>query len=111
MTVFAKKGEPVTCENGHIICTFSRNVAVADDFIPTHLYTWTQPEPQRGDSGPVCAQCGALFWHGAGGGQHFHFADGWRDVPPPGRKTIKKSLWERMKKWRRKKKATTENSG
>jgi hypothetical protein len=90
---FAKKGEWVTCENGHPICVAIRNINEADIFVPTHLAAWQQPEPKCGDVSPVCARCGAAFWHSYGGGQHFHFKDGWRSRNPDGSEN---GLWQKI---------------
>lgn len=91
--IFAKQGEWVTCEKGHPICVAIKNINEADIFIPTHLAAWQQPEPKRGDAKPVCAKCGAPFWHGYEGGQHFHFKDGWRTRNPDGGEV---SVWQKL---------------
>lgn len=72
---YAAKGEKVTCENGHEICTFSRDVSWGDFFTPGDLTDWKQKEPEIGDLDPQrCESCGKP-WSDA---MRFHFADGWR---------------------------------
>ncbi len=79
MKLFAKAGDQVTCENGHIICTVSRNIFVADDYVPTHLINWTQPEPKTGSLTDVkCAQCGEELrytYAGPAQGTYYEFVD------------------------------------
>lgn len=81
-TYYAMKGEIVTCENGHEICEFSRNVCTRDEAkLDSDLVNWRQKSPQIGALIVSCERCGAQWWHG-NYGQHFHFASGWRGRPP-----------------------------
>lgn len=84
MTIYARKGEHVTCENGHHICTVAHDLIVGAtpktggvDFID-----WTQPEPVAGTMAKdcACAVCGALWLGGPDGNiaTVLHFEDGWR---------------------------------
>jgi hypothetical protein len=73
-TTYAKAGDTVTCENGHIICTFKRNVIVGEEFDSSALGEWTQPQPQLGAIDVPCSTCGARWFKGP----YFHFTDGWR---------------------------------
>lgn len=79
--LFAKKGEEVTCENGHVVCQFSRTIHRGTSFDPHHLHRWRQTPPKVDSLKVECNICGAKFWHGFDG-QNFHFADGWRGKPP-----------------------------
>jgi hypothetical protein len=93
-------GEVITCTNNHIICEVVSDIIFVDKFVPTYLGKWRQDEPQVGTS-PVCKKCGALFWHGAHFGNHFHFTDGWRDIEPP---STNPSNWlNRLKRWLKRK--------
>jgi hypothetical protein len=105
--LFARKGEAVMCENGHIICTVANNIAVAGKYVPTNMYNWTQPEPVSGEKDftkIICQRCGSLFWH-CEGGQHFHFSDGWRTVEPSRdyrKKYTSSKLKLKIRKWKMK---------
>ncbi len=70
---YARKGEIVTCEQGHPIFTFARDVKPTEKFDPSALTDWKQAEPQAGER-PTCAVCGGQFHKGGA----FHFKDGWR---------------------------------
>lgn len=77
--IYARKGERVTCEEGHVIATFSRDTVSGEAFRQsTFLCEWTQPEPRPGDADIVCAVCGAPFYQGL----MLHVEDGWRAAPP-----------------------------
>lgn len=74
--VYAKRGERVTCENGHYICTIAEDVYGAE----LKAEDWQQPEPEP-DSRPVCNVCGAKWWHYEKGdlwGQFLHIDGEWR---------------------------------
>ncbi len=71
---YAKAGDVVTCENGHAICSFVRDVDVGEAFDAAAVDGWTQPEPKIGDIVSPCAKCGARWFKGV----YFHFEDGWR---------------------------------
>lgn len=84
--IYAHKGEHVTCENGHRICTMARDVEVGQLFDANRdLTDWVQPEPSMGTLAKDvrCVSCGA-FWFGGPTGEGapliLHFEDGWRDV-------------------------------
>ena len=82
MTLDAKAGEQVTCENGHVICEAVQNIATAAPYSSADWTGWTQPEPMMGtELGRCnCTVCGARWVKGPGA--IFHFADGWRDARP-----------------------------
>jgi hypothetical protein len=94
--MYAKQGERITCENGHLICVVARDIEVGQ--MPERgkdLKDWQQPEPDVGTLAKdiKCAQCGAE-WFGADvldqldltegrslkllSPMRFHFEDGWR---------------------------------
>jgi len=72
--VYARKGEIVTCERGHHIFTFLRDIKVGDPFDPNVQGDWRQPEPKRGTVSQPCKLCRARWFKGT----YFHFPDGWR---------------------------------
>jgi hypothetical protein len=72
--IYASKGDQVTCENGHVVCEFGRNVAAGEPFDPSALVNWIQKTPKRGQQTAPCEQCGARWYKGS----LFHFSDGWR---------------------------------
>ena len=73
--IYARAGEAVTCENGHTICTFSRDAGCGEAFRQENfLCGWTQPEPRAGVVNVGCRLCGAPFYRGLA----LHFADGYR---------------------------------
>jgi hypothetical protein len=76
---YARRGDYVTCENNHIICTFGQTVKVGDMFGDgSALVAWRQDPPKIGqEEVPVCRFCGSPFWRR---GNEFHFHDGWRTV-------------------------------
>ncbi len=71
---YARAADAITCENGHRICVFQRDVRVSEPFDGTALGAWTQPEPKIGAIKSACATCGARWFKGS----YFHFEDGWR---------------------------------
>lgn len=82
--LFARRGEWVTCENGHHICQFTRDVMVGEMFDPAAMGNWQRPAPERGTMhhDALCdirepgaaLPCGARWFIGC----NYHFADGWR---------------------------------
>ena len=73
---YAKIGDKVVCENGHIVCEFIKTVYVGDlQDVRNQLGYWRQDAPLIGTIYPRCSICGAKFYmHGI-----FNFKDGWRD--------------------------------
>lgn len=71
---YATSGEQVTCENGHVMCEFSRDIPKWKMFEKGDQVAWRQPEPEVGAPNPTCKTCGAraIVW------PYFHFVDGWR---------------------------------
>lgn len=91
--VFARPGEEITCENGHVICEVKETIYSGDLHDEGRkLHRWRQPPPKSGtlQDQVKCNVCGAFFWHGYDG-QHYHFMDGWRGKPPLGSKSHAKS--------------------
>ncbi len=74
MTLYAKAGERVTCENGHTICLVGRDLQWGGYYQEGDFIDWLQPEPAVGTMPEPCKRCGAAWWRG----QCYHFADGWR---------------------------------
>lgn len=95
--VYARKGDWVTCENGHVICMFTRKVILGDPFDMSALDLWKQPIPKIGDPIPVCKHCGADFVRGLMGNE-FHFYDGWRTVRIKTGSKLER-FFERIAKW------------
>lgn len=80
--LWAKKGEHLTCENGHVIATVARDIVRGEIAKGDEWEGWTQSQPQTGSLPPLaCGQCGAPFFGrtDAGGFRSlYHFEDGWR---------------------------------
>lgn len=76
--IYAKKGERITCENGHEICTFSREVLYGDEQnVAVDLTNWKQAEPQKGDpcESIRCEICRAEWIRN---GFNYHIEGEWR---------------------------------
>lgn len=96
---YARKGDWVTCENGHIICVFNRNVIIGGAFDGAALEMWQQREPTIGQADmPVCAVCQAPFVRNL---NEFHFYDGWRVLRPAffGPYGYWRKLWQAVTGW------------
>ncbi len=91
MKIYAKKGEHIICENGHVICEIAKTVLTGNYQKGGELTNWRQKEPRIGDSVPLCEKCGAEFYRNniavdAPGlndvklmaGIRMHFKNGWR---------------------------------
>lgn len=72
--LYAKEGDWVTCEEGHQIAQFARDVPVGSMFQGDELHNWKQTEPKRGQLAQPCEHCGRPWF----AGMQFHFSDGWR---------------------------------
>ena len=72
--IYAKRGDLITCENGHPIATFERDVEVGDSFDATAIVAWQQTPPEIGTMEKPCEICGQRWFKGP----YFHFWDGWR---------------------------------
>lgn len=72
--LYASCGDHVTCENGHLICEFVRDVYVGEMFDPHALGNWQQREPAIGTLIQPCEACNARWYKGT----YFHLEDGWR---------------------------------
>lgn len=80
--IYARKGERVTCTEGHHIATFRRDVFV-NDIITADMLEWAvgiSPR-QDGDRLGACDICGG-YWNASDLKESptgkLHFADGWR---------------------------------
>jgi|SRR6202035_1763888 len=73
--IYARKGELITCERGHIICAMQKTVKRGDPFIGDEFCDWQMKKPYRGQHPiPRCEKCGALWCLGL----NFPFMQGWR---------------------------------
>jgi hypothetical protein len=77
-----RKGDLITCENGHVI-----GEALEDVFLHQHVNSWgdcfgnwrQDHHPVVGSMDkPVCAVCGANFLDPQEGSWRMHAGDGWR---------------------------------
>jgi hypothetical protein len=75
-----KKGDLITCTNGHVIGEALRDVALGDEEWGNAFGNWRQVDvPGVGSiHKPPCATCGAPFIHPDC--WSMHFTDGWK--PP-----------------------------
>jgi hypothetical protein len=71
--LYASQGEWVTCENGHKIVQFARDVKHGEMFDPAALVNWQQYQPEIGQIVCACSECQARFFLD----MRFHFDDGW----------------------------------
>lgn len=78
---FAKRGDRVTCEEGHYICVAARDLYVGD--MQDGREDWADwcfdAPPIPGTLPPPC-QCGAVWWKPLRDEDivGFHFEEGWR---------------------------------
>lgn len=80
-----RKGEKVTCTNGHVICEALDDVHWGDVNWGEKFGNWRQEDiPSAGSMHkPPCMICGADFI--AANSWDMHFQDGkWKPRPPPG---------------------------
>lgn len=75
---FARKGEHVTCDQGHRIATVARDI-VGDRVVAEDLTDWCFGETLPDGVPPPPCQCGAIWWRPVLNmcGQ-WHFSGGWR---------------------------------
>lgn len=85
--LYARKGEVVTCENGHRIGVFNQDVFGDQPASAAQIDWMIEPAPERGSPVTPC-QCGARY---AGGtpGMVVHIGDGWRAVGASAREFVK----------------------
>jgi len=83
--LWARKGESVTCINGHPICDIAHDIYSGDARGKSDFTNWHQPEPGISESvaGLRCKVCrGAWIRGNPRDGYQFHFGtnpkDGWR---------------------------------
>ena len=73
--VYAKRGEVVTCERGHVICAMLRDVSRGELFDDSAFGDWQMKKPDVGQFPiPRCERCGARWCMG----MQYHFHNGWR---------------------------------
>ena len=77
--IFARRGEVVTCVQGHAVCAMSRDVYEGERD-PKIFCDWQQPEPDK--TTPInkirCVHCRGVWIRKGGGSYRLHFAGGWR---------------------------------
>ena len=79
--IYARRGEWVTCEGGHKICRFRRDVRWFETFEGQAVGDWQQPEPAVGTQHCPCTKCGASWFQAnLRSGTIYHFRDGWRGI-------------------------------
>lgn len=71
---FAARGDQITCQNGHHIATFARDVRRGEMFDLAAIRDWQQPCPPVGTMDQPCTICGAEWFKGT----NLHFKGGWR---------------------------------
>jgi len=86
--IYARKGEVVTCENGHSVCEFTCNVFMGDtqDIEKQLKFFPKQIKPMHGEHEEnIHCFCGASWfratitpWSCFFGIPQFHFKEGWR---------------------------------
>ena len=77
--VVVHKGETRTCENGHPIFDFARDLSFGSIPLDHHTTRWRQRRLKKGDDIPNCKLCGASFARNRQPfGMLLHFASGWR---------------------------------
>lgn len=76
-TTYARAGEEVTCEGGHVICVVLVDIPRGAEHSDHYLGDWCDPKPAIG-SRPVCSRCGAWWIRWESGSTLLHFASGWR---------------------------------
>lgn len=84
-TLWASKGEAVTCINGHAVCEIAHNLYAGDKRSAADFCNWRQPEPEKSKSVAEirCVECRGVWVRGnLDAGYQFHFGtnpkEGWR---------------------------------
>ena len=84
-SLWAKKGEVVTCINGHAVCEVACDLHVGLPRTGDHFTNWSQSMPDKKDSIATirCAVCRGVWIRGnSRDGYQFHFGcnstEGWR---------------------------------
>jgi hypothetical protein len=75
--IYAEKGDVVTCENGHDVFKFGKDVSYGEMQDAYYfIFFNNQIKPRIGLEPEKClCHCGAEYFKGFG---TFHFKDGWR---------------------------------
>jgi hypothetical protein len=79
--LYARKGEHITCINGHVICEIAHDIQKGDARNGDDFTNWQQPQPDKEKSVAEirCTQCRGVWIRGSStGGYQFHFSTGWR---------------------------------
>lgn len=79
-SIYARAGEQVTCENGHVICEVKRDIEKGASQQGNELHRWRDPEPQPGTltADIKCCRCGAPWAGGVWGALQLHIGGAWR---------------------------------
>jgi len=84
--LYAKKGEVITCTNGHAICELAENVYVGGTLIAEQFINWRNQEAAKPcDVITPCKTCGEPFIKSVMpyGGNHLHIDGEWRTTREP----------------------------
>lgn len=84
--LYAKKGEVVTCTNGHEICELAKDVYVNEPLMAEKFINWKNQEPAKPcDVIAPCNACGEPFIKSAMpyGGIWLHIDGEWRTTREP----------------------------
>lgn len=77
------KGEAITCENGHVVCTLRRPLSLGGIIHAANMVE-RQPgfDPVEGEAMGMCRECGAAFNRARpNGNAALHTEQGWFGVP------------------------------
>lgn len=79
MTLYARAGERITCEAGHVVVTVAQDIPMGAPYSSDQYRDWQQPEPKQGMSAALvpCLVCGAPWFGSLNAGLHFEDG-GWR---------------------------------
>lgn len=83
MGIIAKRGEKVTCENGHLICEVAADIMSGEVVTPSQFSNWHERlvgEIKSGETVPRCPECSSFFIRIpiVLGGAALHIENTWR---------------------------------
>jgi hypothetical protein len=76
--VLIPAGTPITCENGHRVCTAAVDLHVNELLAVEMFGAWQIAAPRGGDMFPRCGVCGAAAHRESRDGVTLHTPEGWR---------------------------------
>lgn len=80
--LYAKEGEEVTCENGHLFGHFVHDIPL-HGVVKSADFVYTDGTPAAYGTVPPKCECGARAFRSAWlGGWQAHFENGWRGTAP-----------------------------